>query len=460
MCFFLLSGCSLGLFSDGTDTSVLGQKPYRSGNSLCAEINIRSSDVSVPQFRELLACLNSNGSIKEIQSLTDKMSDEELLPLVRVGSEQFFKNSVYLYRFEKTFNQWVAAGFLDQDLDQIGALIRNDRWIRSLLGLMSKADSKLYPALQIVAKELSPAKVGKALEALVAAIESPAFRSLQRQLLQPGEKPLSTREIANAIFSYIQSQRAPGRVDVDRRLLRALADGSLFQVLDDFSLSISPAGDLRETVAKLSAFSNQVSARESRLLGFGRKDGELFRELMSLINGMHAPIPCLNGALTVPDGVLFILGEVSNRSTKSSDRFLRRDNLLDLGLLNSFCSYPESLSKHYGALKTLASTDNLFTAVEFAKSFYRNGAPELLIDVLGGEGTGAGIHSSLMTPLEEMLPVFAEITSRGAMEDVFLLLSSIRTQDRDQWQELFSFLSRERSELDGVSIYDVIYDYK
>ncbi|MBU6375695.1 MAG: hypothetical protein KGQ59_06850 [Bdellovibrionales bacterium] len=410
------------------------------------------------QFRELLGCLNSNGSIQEIQSLTDKMSDEELLPIVRVGSEQFFKNSVYLYRFEKTFYQWVEAGTLGQDLDQIGALVRNDRWVRSLLGLMSKSDPKLYPALQIVAKELNPKNVTKALNALIAIVESPAFRSLQRQLLKSGDSPLSKSELASAVFSYIQTQRAPGRVDVDRRLLKALADGSLFQVLDDFSLSISPTGDLRDTVAKISALSNQVSARETQIFGFSRRDGELFRELMSLVNAMHAPISCLSGALTVPDGVLFVLGEVSNRSTKSSDRFLRRDNLLDLGLLNSFCSYPESLSKYYGALKTLASTDNLFTAVEFAKAFYRNSTPDLLIDILGGEGTGAGIHSSLMTPLEEMLPVFAEITSRGAMEDLFLLISSIRSQDREQWQQVFAFLSRERPELDGLSIYDVLYD--
>jgi hypothetical protein len=453
------NACSMGLFSDGKDASVLAQKPYRPGNSLCANIDIRSNDVSVPQFRELLACLNSNGSLAEVQKLTDLMTDEELLPLVRVGNEQFFKNPVYLYQFEKTFSQWVAQGLITEDLDQIGALIRNDAWVRSLLAMMAKADPKLYPALELIARDLGSEKLARTFEALVSFIESPAFKSLQEQLRKPGQSPLSIEEMARSIMAYIRAQRAPGRVDVDRRVLRALADGSLFRVLDDFSLSLSPAGDLRETVAKFSALSNQLSARESRLFGIGpRRDAERFLDLLGLVNGMHAPISCLKGTQVVPDGVMFVLRELSSRSTQEADHFLRRENLLNLSLLSSICEFPEALTKHYSALQSLSSTDTLFTAVEFAKSFYRNGAAEFLVDSLGGEGSGAGLHSSLLSPMADLMPVLSELSSRGAMEDLYLLASSIRLEDRARWQEFFSFLVEGRAELDGSSIYDVLYD--
>jgi hypothetical protein len=455
----LLNGCSMGLFSDGKDASVLAQKPYRPDNSLCANIDIRSSEVSVPQFRELLACLNSNGSLAEIQKLTDLMSDEDLLPLVRVGNEQFFKNPVYLYRFEKTFAQWAAQGLLAEDLDQIGGLIRNDAWVRSFLALMAKADPRIYSALEIIARDLDAEKLSRSFEGLIAAIESPAFKSLQDRLRLPGQSPLTIDEMASSIMAYIRAQRAPGRVDIDRRVLRALADGSLFTVLDDFSLSLSPAGDLRESVARFSALSNQLSARESRILGLGsRRDAERFRDLLGLVNGMHAPIACLKGTQVVPNGVMFVLRELSSRSTKEADHFLRRENLLNLSLLNSICEFPDALSKHYSALQSLSSTDTLFTAVEFAKSFYRNGSAELLVDAMGGEGSGAGVHSSLPSPMIELLPILSELTSRGAMEDLYLLASSIRQEDRARWQELFSFLVEGRSELGGASIYDVLYD--
>jgi hypothetical protein len=456
---FSFSACSMGLFSDGKDASVLAQKPYRPGNSLCANIDIRSSDVSVPQFRELLACLNSNGSLAEIQKLTDLMTDEELLPLVRVGNEQFFKNPVYLYQFEKTFSQWAAEGLIEEDLEQIGALIRNDAWVRSILALMAKADPKVYPALALIASELGSKKLSRNFEALVSIIESPSFKSLQDRLRNPGQSPLTIEEMAGSIMAYIRAQRAPGRVDIDRRVLRALADGSLFTVLDDFSLSLSPAGDLRETVAKFSALSNQLSARESRLFGIGpQRQAERFLDLLGLVNGMHAPISCLKGTQVVPDGVMFVLRELSSRSTAEADHFLRRENLLNLSLLNSICEFPDALSKHYSALQSLSSTDTLFTAVEFAKSFYRNGAAELLVDTLGGEGTGAGVHSSLISPMADLLPVLSELTSRGAMEDLYLLASSIRPEDRARWQEFFSFLVEGRPELDGSSVYDVLYD--
>ncbi len=461
-CVFALSltlgGCSMGLFSDATDATVLAQKPYRPENSLCSNLDIRSNEVSVPQFREILACLNSNGSLKEIQALTDLMSDEELLPLVRVGNERFFKNPVYLFQFEKTFAQWVAEGWIERDLDQIGALVRNERWVRSMLALMAKADARLYPALRLVALDLSPASVVEGVEALAALAEAPAFQSIQRQILQSEGAFLDSRAVAKSIASYIRRQREPGRVDVDRRFLKALADGQLFQVFDDFSLSLSPAGDLRETVARLSALSYQLSEREPGVLGIGRKEAAKLHELMRLVHGLHAPIPCLKATQSVPDGVHFILRELSSRSTMESDRFLRRDNLLNLSLMNSFCDYPEALSRHYSALKSLASTDTLFTAVEMGKSFHRNGEAELLVDALGGEGVGAGIHSSLMSPVEELLPILSELSSRGGFEDLLLILSSVRAEDRPRWQQALHFLTVSRPELGGAAIYDVFYD--
>jgi len=307
---WILAGCSMGLFSDGKDASVISQKPYREGSALCQGLNIRSNEVDVSQFRELLGCLNSNGSIAEVQKLTDRMSDEELLPLVRVGNEQFFKNANYLYRFQESFNYWLTSGWIGSDLEQIGALVRNDRWLRSLLALMSKADPRLYPALQLIARELDVKTANKGLEALIALVEAPAFKSVQQNLLQPKSHALSTQQLARALLSYIQAQRAPGRVDLDRQVLKALADGSLFRVLDDFSLTLSPGGDIREVVAKFVALSNQLNERESTSLGFGGSNSEKLRELMRLVNGMHAPISCLKGTQVVPDGVMFVLREI------------------------------------------------------------------------------------------------------------------------------------------------------
>ncbi|MEN9724343.1 MAG: hypothetical protein RJB38_2329, partial [Pseudomonadota bacterium] len=452
-----LSSCSLGLFSDGKDAEVLAQKPYRPDQSLCSSINIRTNEVSVPQFRELLGCLNSNGSLAEIQKLADRMSDAELLPIVRVGNEQLFKNPIFLYQFEKTFTQWVAEGLIDQSLDDVGGLIRNERWVRAMLALMAKADSRLYSSMQIVARELSPERVEQALRAVVALAESPAFRSLQESLRHSPGGSASTNELGAAILAYFRAQRSPGRVDVDRRLLQAFADGSLFRILDDFSVSLSAAGDLRETVAQFSALSNLLMARA----GGGSSPAahaDLLHELMRLTHGMHAPIACLKGTQVLPDGVMFLLREIAARSTTDSDRFLRRDNLLNLSFINSFCDYPEALSKHYSAFQRLASTDALFTAVEFSKAFYRNDAAGLLVDTLGGRGSGPGIQSSLMSPVEELLPALSELSSRGGFEDLYLLAASIRVSDRPQWQSLAEFLVRSRSELQGASIYDVLAD--
>ena len=151
----------------------------------------------------------------------------------------------------------------------------------------------------------------------------------------------------------------------------------------------------------------------------------------------------------VPDGVMFVLRELSGRSTRDADHFLRRENLLNLSLLNSFCEFPQALSKHYSALQSLSSTDTLFTAVEFSKAFYRNGSADLLVDILGGEGTGTGGHSSQMSPMLELLPLLSELTSRGAMEDLYLVSSLIRPEDRPQWQQFFGLLVQQRAELDG-----------
>ncbi len=450
------TGCSVGLFSDGKDQGVLQQKPYRPVDPACGALDIQNDGVSVTQFRGILSCLNSNGSLQPIEDLIGQMSDQELLPLVRVGNEQFFKNPVFLHQFEKTYAQWIRMGTIDADLDEVGGILRNQRFITSMLGLMAKADVRLYKALELISGKMDARHVEDFLETSIALIESPAMQSLSAQLKQAGKDPHTRQELAAALLSYIRAQREPGRVDVDRRWLAALASGKLFRVLDDFSFSVSPRRDLRETVSRLSALSHQLSAPERRL--FSRRDSALLSDLMELVHGMHAPIPCLKSTQSVPDGVIYILKELSTRSTKDADRFLRRDNILNLALMNSFCEYPKALGEHYGAFQALASSDTLYTAVDFSKAFMRGGIIELLVDALGGEGVGPGINSSLPSPLVELLPIISELDDRGALEDLFLLLASIRVEDRTAWQDALGFISIARPELDGASIYDVFYN--
>lgn len=450
------TGCSVGLFSDGKDQGILAQKPYRPVDPACGALDIQNDGVSVPQFRGILSCLNSNQSLQPIEDLIGQMSDAELLPLVRVGNEQFFKNPVFLHQFEKTYGQWIRMGTMDTDLDEVGALLRNRRFVTSVLGLMAKADTRLYKALELISTKMDERNVEDFIEASIAIFESPASESLSAQLRHAGKDPHTRDELASALLNYIRAQREPGRVDVDRRWLAALASGKLFRILDDFSFSVSPRRDLRETVSKLSALSRQLSAPEKRL--FSRKDSALLSELMELVHGMHAPIPCLKSTQSVPDGVIYILKELSTRSTRDSEAFLRRDNILNLALMNSFCDYPKALGEHYGAFQALASTDTLYTAVDFSKSFLRAGSIELLVDALGGEGVGPGINSSLPSPLMELLPMISELSDRGGFEDLLLLLASIRVEDRPRWQEALGFLSVPRPELDGASIYDVFYN--
>ena len=454
------TGCWSSIFGDGRDSTLAKEKRYRKINPDCSHIDLIHSEVSVPQFRELLHCFNSRGGLEEIENLVSKLSDAELLPLVRVGNEKALTNPQFLFEFQKSFESWSASGNAGPMLAAVGKPFENPEWFSSLLALMSRGDPKLFDALKLVGEKLTDANIARSLDVLLTIVDSPAFASIQKELKEPSLTRRGLDQVAAGIAAYFRLQRAPGRVELDRAFLSALANGQLFSAFDSFAELVAPSAtgtaNIREYVPRMAALMNSTLKPRRGIFGTISREAPVLQDLMSQVNGLHGPIRCMKGTQTMPDGVVYVIKELASRETANIDLFLRRNNLLTMVTMNSLCEFPPALADYYSAVFEMASLDTVYTATDLVKAFYKNGLSTLIVDTLGGKGYEWGEKPKPMSPVAELIPALAELSERGGMEDLLLLLASIRPEDREDFRAMAAFLVAPQKTLEGRSVYDAL----
>ena len=132
-------------------------------------MQLSSSTLDVPTARSLLACFNSDGALEPIQKLFNRLTDSELEPLLALVNRHVLSDSHTLFQLERTYQDLLARGTLDQSLAQLGRLTENEEFVAALVVVLkdkysSRYRGELLLALEELSKKLSAENVATGLD--------------------------------------------------------------------------------------------------------------------------------------------------------------------------------------------------------------------------------------------------------------------------------------------------------
>ncbi|OFZ55891.1 MAG: hypothetical protein A2428_06535 [Bdellovibrionales bacterium RIFOXYC1_FULL_54_43] len=469
----LTTGCSLGMFGDGKDKALRENSGYRQVNAACAQMSLTNPSLDVKTTRELLDCFNSNGALQELATLVGRLDDARLEPIVSAVNKYILNDSKVLYQLEETHRTLVDAGILDRTLFQIGRLLENDEFVASLVALLQDGyfasttlhiagrnpDKKLLRAFEKVSTKITPETIPGTLNASLTLAESRSFKALQDHFRTEQPSRRSLNEITDHFLAYLQE---PNHVALGRELINSLISHDLFKIFDTF-VGTEPE-ELRTGIPKIAAILDSVLQPYS-----GKPQDLILDGLTSLLHYSHKKLPCLEGGALIPDPAAFVLSEFSRkkRSPEDAASFIKRENHLTLASMNSLCSYPPQLSEYYPYLIRLADRSSIGLIAELMRIASDSDRTldlqrpmlKLMIDILADTGNGLnGGPAEDSAGVKHLTPLLDELNGRNAWNNLFLVVSLIRLEYREDLIEILKFAVEPTQTLDNDSLYDVLTD--
>jgi hypothetical protein len=167
--FLTVTGCSPGMFIGGKDQGVIQTPNYRRLNLACAGMDLSSSTLDVPKFREILHCFNSNGALEPIDKLVSHLSDAELEPIVSGTNKHLLNDKKKLYQIDQTYRALESKGIAGSLFLQLGRLLENEDLISSLIAIFRKGyngpfGQDILQSIELVSRDLTDENMSFALD--------------------------------------------------------------------------------------------------------------------------------------------------------------------------------------------------------------------------------------------------------------------------------------------------------
>lgn len=487
-------GCSPNsLFGDGIDHGVLNQTRYRKINLACSGIDLKSPTLDVPTFVKLLDCFNSQGALQQIADLIHKLSDTDLQPLVDILNQYILTDSKILYELDATFNTLSNDNTLDTTFFQMGRILQNQDFIANTIAILRDGyfqkgsgnssngpDIKLLKALSVIGKEITYDHFGTAMNVGLTLSTARSFEETLTRFNGPSPGGRSLRSITDQLLNYMTiDTHDPNHVAVGLELINHLISGDIFSILDQ--LFGADAQGLKIGVPRLASFLDLSLVAHSA--DQNHSDAYTYLDdTTSLMHYLHPAIPCLKTSQSVPNPGMLVLSEITQPGVNPGT-YIRHDKPLLFASMNSFCSFPTQLGQFYPSFADIAGYRAVEPMVDLMTAFYHvtsvgtdgsltHPMAQLLLNILADTGSAPseyiGLPDNVAAPAEDtaglkrLTPLMAEVSERGAFEDLFLILSLPKISDRPEFQDFLQFLVKDRGDIDDPgriwNIYNVITD--
>ncbi len=481
----LLSACSPGgkAGSSDFDSGILETRGYRKVNEGCSKLNLSKPTLDVTTFRKIADCFNSNGAIDPLWRLTQRLSHEELTPLVNLVNQYILSNRPILFELENTYNSLKSNKALDVTLKQVGRLLENEDFIASLITLVKRAhQAELVPgsdldnqskvskkpvvanlrvlrSLERISRKLNPQSVSKGIDIALNLLDAKAFDELQaavavknpREAAGESGRDLETQFVTPLLMYLSVDSKDPKHVEILRELLDRLIDGSLFAAIDEV-LEKSQRGNLGDSVPAVASILN--FAGDSKF-GAGKAPMD---DLTTLFSAMNGPLYCLKQSSKIGNAIEFIIDDLVTRGSESAE-WVQRGYPLTLKLMSSTCDYPRELGQTYSAMSTLAGTTAWSPMMDVLVALKRHHLESLLSKILAN--TGSGLLSEVTKNsggLKRLIPLFQELTERKMWDNLLFVATLLKKEDRPALVETVQFILEPAAELNGASLFDMLVD--
>ena len=433
------------------DTAVSSRKSYRQIPTSCSGLQLDRPDLTPTAFRGLLSCLNGGGSLDAYQRLVEKLSDQDLQPLLNLINGSVLAQPERLFELQTTFRALKASGSIDRVLKQFGILVSNEDFVSSSVALLKeaylvegsfwsgrRADPKLLKALERLAPKLTPQNTLAGLNAGLTLASSSSYIELIRRMGVQRTGGRALEGLVSSAFSYLTSPERESRT-IGRRLMQGLVDQSLPMAMDDALHSKGVSASL--TGAEIRAHGPEL-ARSFRAMT--QNDAAILDSFNSLFEITRKPVSCLQGTQTVKDPALFIIEELTRQDSELAAHYLIRDKLLLLTAMGPACSYPAEMMPYYRSCVKLAETNAMPAAAKLLQAFDRRGQLPWLVDAMSDPS------------LKFLLPAMSELNDHGIWEDAVFAATLPLEEDRADIAAVAQFMIEPDQALGGLSIFDVL----
>ena len=131
-------GCSSSIFTGDKGNEFDSIKGTGTFNKACLGLDLSNAEIDVPTTRNLVRCLNSNGSIQEYQTFVESMSDAQLSILLRTVNDKLTLNYKRMKEVDRTFRQMDSQGLVVRAFNEMSKVMSNGKAIRSGVTLLHK----------------------------------------------------------------------------------------------------------------------------------------------------------------------------------------------------------------------------------------------------------------------------------------------------------------------------------
>ena len=438
-----LSACSPGAFSGNDKDEELAKRPgYRQIDKACSDMSLAQSELKPTEFRTLLKCLNGTGALEPAASMILKLEDPEIKTLLDVFNTHILSNRTRMYEVDVTYRQLSERGQLAPAFASAGRLLENSELITQSITMLERAyriDPRLaLGALQKVSDRLGTNRVEAGIDDALSLTGAPVFGSLQEHFRGEGSSGRRLEDLSARAVDAAAAVRNGVEPDLIRESLGHFVDGKLHEVHDEA---------FGNTPTQIRSRLGQVSPLFDRLL---QDNAHTWNGIIDFVGSTHTSLFCAGGAMQIPDLTRFALDELYLAKSETIVEHLQRTKPLQFSTYNAICPLPAAFTSNYHHLLELADSPAIVPGHKLVLSVRDHGLEAYLLQLFGARGTdGQG-------GIRRFLPLLSELSDRGAVSDLFLLVTSVRPQDRGELTEALKFALEPDARMSGRSLYDVM----
>ncbi len=442
---------------------------YHQARVECDGLDLSSSEFTPSALRSLMHCLNSNGQIPKLEAFFATSRDEELTPLSQTLSRDLLTQYPRLFEVKHTLDTLRDDGSLALQLDTLGEFLEHPDLIIASVKLLEEGyftseggisgyvhnlisptpNQNVLRALEFLGQELTHSRLEAFLNFSEAATSTRVFQNIQNHFrtTNPGTPELTAIVFALKEFlaweisqrTFTSASEARGLV---LPLLSSVADGSFWRTADTFLPDATPQWQ-----------QNLVKIHES-MRSLYLPNGEFFTRLPSFMHELnevqsHGPLACLSGTAN--------LTGLSPRQVFSElDHLSLREFLTSLMAARPFCEFPSSFLRETATFMDLANSDGAAGLELVIRGMNRSEYLQTsLIHTLSER-----VHSRALptdsSALRLLETIVKGVETQGAWDDLLLLSSNVKIQDREDLSRLAQVLVSPREEFQGKSVAHIL----
>jgi len=494
--FLVFTGCSTSLFTGKTGPDV--KLVNGDINKACIGLDLSQSTLSVPTMRSFVNCLNAHGSIQPVSDLVKSLSDQQLTTVASVINQEVLGNPGRMQLVDQSFLQMDQQGMIRALFEKLSQILENKDFIQTILNLLKNGavaqngagdmvlDQDVLTSFQLLANELTRENAARLLEVLVTNTKTKSYQSLVSSLNSniPLLKNSDTVDFLTENFlEYTKRKISQNSVVLGKLILWGARDGTLFQAFDRyFSGSCEKASPAKcdDTQTKLSV-EYQIQSLDQFMHFLSVERPDVHKNLVTLFRTMNAPITCMDDTLQIPNGDMFLMNQFSAIAPFEVPAWVARPNMLKMQFASGVCDLPSGFNDMMSGLRQLADNPQqqhggLVTVVHLINAL-RTG------DLLPPGNGIPGVYDEIKADIGGSLPknqeqeryrrflinflgdadaytyltdLMAELANRNITGNGLFFINGVDPDDRQSMEYALDVVMRQRPELRGKSVYDVI----